>query len=201
MDRIIVPKLNMEHIFDDKNAMYGLKHSAESGFNLQGIWQCDQYRKGELISGGYPEPPNIFTTLGRARILNVMFFTLGKTAAIGYYVGIFKNDITPAEADTAAKLGSGNAYGACQATTDFDETVYEPYTVVTTTTAGCTNAASKAEYTLAGSITVYGAFLTSDSSTTSVAGLLMSAKRFTASRAVIADDVLSISYVISLTSS
>ena len=197
----MIIKPNMEHIFDDKDAMYALKHDVESGIRLQGIWQCDQYRKGQLISGGYPEPPNIFTTLGRARILNVMFFTLGKTAAIGYYVGIFKTDVTPAAADTAAKLGSGNAYGACQATTDFDETVYENYTVVTTTTAACTNAASKAEYTMAAGFTVYGAFLTTDSTTTSTSGLLMSAKAFTASRAVIADDVLSITYAISLTSS
>lgn len=199
---IIIPKPNMEHIFDDKDAMYGLKNPLESGFGLQGIWQCDQYRKGALISGGYPEKPNTFTTEGMSYLLRVMFFTTAKAASLIWYVGIFKANVTPAVGNVAStSLGAAGTYLACQATTDYDETVLEPYTTVTTATASCTNAASKAEYTIAASITIYGAYLTNSSDCTSVAGILMSAKAFSASRAVINDDVLSVTYIITLTTS
>jgi len=202
MDRIIIPKPDIAHILDDANAMYGLKHAPESGFGLQGIYQCDQYRNGELIAGGYPESPNTFTTEGMNYILDVMFGTTSKTGAAIWYLGIYQNNVTPAVGNTAATcLGAAGTYGAVQATSDVDETVFETYTIAAAASASCTNAASKAEYTLADTMTIYGAFLGNSSDMTSVAGKLVSAKKFTASRSVIADDVLSITYVITLTTS
>jgi hypothetical protein len=199
MNRIIVPE--MGHILDNSDAMYGLKHAAESGFGLQGVYQCDQFRKGELIAGGYPELPNTFTTEGLSYLLRVMFWETSKAASLIWYLGIFDTNVTPAVGNVASTaLGAAGTYGAIQ-TAEVDETVVEPYTTVTTATASCTNAASKAEYTMAATRTIYGAYLTDSSDMTSVAGILMSAKKFSTARAVIADDVLSISYVISLTTS
>ena len=200
MNRIIVPE--MGHIFDNSDAMYGLKHAAESGFGLQGVYQCDQYRNGDLIAGGYPELPNTFTTEGLSLLLRTMFWTTAKAASLIWYLGIFQNNVTPAVGNVASTaLGAAGTYGVVQATSDVDETVLEPYTTVTTATTTCTNAASKAEYTMADTMTIYGAFLGNTSDMTSVAGVLMSAKNFSTARAVIADDVLSVSYVISLTTS
>jgi hypothetical protein len=203
MDRIIIPTNDiLEPIRDSRDAMYALKHPIESHAGLTGIWQCDQYRDGNLIAGGHPETPNTFTTEGMSYIHRVMFWTTSKTAALIWYVGIFQNNVTPAAANVASTaLGAAGTYGAVQATSDVDETVFEPYTTVTTATATCTNAASKAEYTLADTMTIYGAFLGNTSDMTSVAGILMSAKKFSASRAVIADDVLSTTYAITLTTS
>jgi hypothetical protein len=199
MSKIIVPE--MGHILDNSDAMYGLKHSAESGFGLQGVYQCDQFRKGELIAGGYPELPNTFTTEGLSYLLRVMFWETSKAASLIWYLGIFDTNVTPAVGNVAStSLGAAGTYGAIQ-TAEVDETVVEPYTTVTTATASCTNAASKAEYTMAATRTIYGAYLTDSSDMTSVAGILMSAKKFSTARSVIADDVLSISYVISLTTS
>ena len=111
-------------------------------------------------------------------------------------------NVTPAAANVASSaLGASGTYGAVQATSEVDETVYETYTIAITTDASCTNAASKAEYTLAATRDIYGAFLTNDSDMTSTSGVLMSAKKFSASRSVIADDVLSVSYVITLSTS
>jgi hypothetical protein len=199
MNRIIVPE--MGHILDNSDAMYGLKHAAESGFGLQGVYQCDQFRNGGLIAGGYPELPNTFTTEGLSYLLRVMFWETSKAASLIWYLGIFDTNVTPAVGNVAStSLGAAGTYGAIQ-TAEVDETVVEPYTTVTTATASCTNAASKAEYTMAATRTIYGAYLTDSSDMTSVAGILMSAKKFSTARAVIADDVLSISYVISLTTS
>jgi surface antigen len=205
MNKIIVPiKPELGHILDDSNAMYGLKHATESGFRLQGIWTCDQYRDGYTVPAGgcMRETPNTFTTEGLSFLLRTMFWTTSKAASLIWYLGIFQNNVTPAVGNVASTaLGAAGTYGAVQATSDVDETVVEPYTTVTTATASCTNAASKAEYTMADSMTIYGAYLTNSSDMTSVAGTLMSGKKFSTARTVIADDVLSVSYVISLTTS
>ncbi len=93
-------------------------------------------------------------------------------------------------------------YLECQdADYDLPLTDKPAYTTVDTETATITNAAAKAEFTIAASITVYGAFLGTSKAKTAVDGYLTAAKKFTASRAVIDDDVLSIEYSISVTSS
>ena len=202
---IAIPnKKIIESLRDDPDARYAAKHPVESKIGLQGIWQCDQYRNGDLISGGAPELPNTFTTEGMARLLNIIFHDIAKASSEIWYVGIYKNNVTPAVGNTAAvHLGAAGTYGACQ-DADYDDpaTNCPSYTTADTATASITNsAAGKAEFTIAATITVYGAYLTSIQAKTGTSGYLMSAKKFSASRAVIADDELSVTYVISLTTS
>jgi len=203
MGRIIQAKMNMEPLFENRDLRYAVKHQGD-GVGFQGIWQCDQFRDGKLISGGYPEQPNIFPTLGIGRMLTVYFHDIAKAAEEIFYVGIFKANVTPAAGDAAAtKLGAAGTYLECQ-DSDYDDplTNKPAYTTADTETATITNAvAGKAEFTMADTLTVYGAFLGTEKAKTATAGYLTAAKRFTASRAVIADDVLSITYEISVTSS
>ena len=203
MGKIIVPVKNIvEPILDDRDVMYRAKHHLESGIKFTGIWQCDQYRDGELISGGYPEPaPNTFITEGVAYFLNILFFTTSKSAARIWYVGIYDLNVTPAVGNTSSvHLGAGGTYGAFQATSEMDEAAYPEYTAATveSTARIATNAANKAEFTCAATRTVYGAFLTDDSDPTSTSGHLLAAKKFDASRAVIDGDVLNVGYVITV---
>ena len=202
MDRIIIPNGNMlDELRETPDLAYRAKHQVESNLGLIGIWQCDQYRDGKLISGGYPEPfRNTFTTEGVAYFLDILFYTTAKSAARIWYVGIFDTDVSPAVGDTAAaKLGAAGSYGAFQATSEMDETVYPEYTAADISAARiATNAANKAEFTCAATRTVYGAFLTDDSDPTSTSGHLLAGKKFTASRAVIDDDVLNISYIVTV---
>lgn len=183
-------------------AMDNMKEVLSGQMALKGMVTCEHYRHGGLIheQTGF----NTFTTEGMAKICNIIFGTTAKTGAIGTFVGIFKNNIVPAVGDTVAKLGSGNAYGECQEA-DYTSTVVgsKPnYTIAVTTTAGCTNAASKAEFTMAAAITVYGAFISMVAAKTdSTVGPLICAKKFTTARATEIGDVLAISYVISLTTS
>ena len=202
MNRVIPVRFDMEPILENRELQYAVKHQGD-GCAFQGIWQCDQFRDGKLISGGYKEPPNIFPTLGIGRMLTVYFHDIAKAASEIFYVGIFKANVTPAAGDTAAvKLGAAGTYLECQdADYDLPLTDKPAYTTVDTTTATVTNAAAKAEFTMAASITVYGAFLGTEKAKTATTGYLTAAKRFTASRAVIDDDVLSIEYSISVTSS
>jgi hypothetical protein len=203
MDRIILPTKNIiEPLRDNPEARYAAMHPIESGISLHGVYQCDQYRNGSLISGGYPEPPNTFITEGMNYLLDVIFGDTSKTGAAIWYLGIFQKNVTPAQANVASTaLGAAGTYGAVQATSDVDETAFEGYTIVSAASASCTNAASQASYTMADTMTIYGAFLTNDSDMTSVSGKLISAKKFSASRDVIADDVLNITYIVTLTTS
>jgi len=170
----------------------------------KGIVTCDHYRKGDLIhtQTGY----NTFTTEGMAKICNVVFGVVSKAAATVTCCGIFKANATPAVGDTAAaKLGAAGAYTECQ-DADYTPATNRPvYTIASTSTAGCTNAASKAEFTMAAAITVYGAFLVYSSSSTqaktAVDGTLLCAKKFTTARTTEIADVLAVTYAIALTTS
>jgi hypothetical protein len=138
-----------------------------------------------------------------AYLLNIIFGNVSKAAAAIFYCGLFKTNVTPALGDTAAaKLGAAGSYGECQdADYDSPATDKPAYTIASTSTASCTNAASTASFTIAGSITVYGAFLSTVAAKTATTGVLMCAKKFSTARAVIADDVLACTYVISCTTS
>lgn len=192
--------MNLEHFRDNADLRYAAKHQRESGLNFHGHVYTDHFRDGKLLhhcdQGG-----NTFTTEGMARILNIVFRAQTTESAI--YCGIFKNNVTPAVGDTAAaKLGAAGTYGECQdADYDSPATNKPAYTIASTSTASCTNAASAASFTMNASITVYGAFLSTAAAKTATTGTLFCAKAFSSSRAVIADDVLSVTYVISCTTS
>ena len=167
---------------------------------LHGIVTMEHWRNGEKL---YEETGrNTFTTEGMAFLLNTMFHDISKAASHIFYVGIFKNNITPALADTGAKLGSGNAYGECQ-DADYDNplTNRPAYTTEDTSTAVITNVNSKAHFVMNASITVYGAFLANGAAKTGTTDKLMCAKRFGTPRAVIADDEIYVTYQITCTTS
>lgn len=193
-------KIDLDVFKDDRDLRYAYKHRRESGLVLHGQVFTDHFRKGELIHH-CDQGPNIFTTEGMARILNVMFRAQTTEAAI--YCGIYKNNVTPAVGDTAAaRLGSSGTYGEClDADYSSPATNRPAYTMAATSTAQATNAASPASFTMNASITVYGAFLVSSQAKTATTGTLFCAKAFASPRAVIADDVLSVTYVITCTSS
>ncbi len=177
-----------------------IREAVKAGWKFRGKVTVEHFRKGALLhkQTGY----NTFTTEGMAYLLNVMFHDIAKSAAHIWYVGIFKNNITPALADTAAKLGSGNAYGECQ-DADYDDplTNRPAYTTEDTSTAVITNVNAKAHFVMNASITVYGAFLANMAAKTATTGVLMCAKRFGTPRAVIADDEIYVTYQITCTTS
>jgi len=185
---------------DDANLRYAAKHQRESGIAFHGDVFTDHFRNGSLIHS-CNQGHNTFTTEGMARLLNIVFRAQTTEAAI--YCGIFKNNVTPAVGDTAAaKLGAAGTYGECQ-DADYDSplTNKPAYTIAATSSAVCTNAAAPASFTMNASITVYGAFLSTVAAKTGTTGTLFCAKAFTTPRAVIADDVLAVTYQITCTTS
>jgi len=188
---------------DDAAVKYAAKHAGESGLGFIGNVHVKHTRGDKILHDAWEPEHNTFTTEGMAYLLNIIFGATSKAAAAIWYVGIFKSDVTPAVGDTiAAKLGASGTYGECQDADYDDPATNKPaYTIATTTTAVCTNSASKATFVMAASITVYGAFLSDAAAKTATSGHLMCAKRFAASRAVIADDELAVTYQITCTTS
>ena len=190
----------------NSNIMYALKHflRGDDRVKFTGNVRCEHFRGDTCLHSAWEPTPNTFTTEGMARLLNIMFHDISKAAAEIWYVGIFKNNITPIVGNTAAAcLGSAGTYGECQDADYDDPATNKPkYTTADTATAVITNAvAGKAHFVIAGSITVYGAFLSTEAAKTATTGYLMCGKKFTAPRAVIADDELYVTYQITCTTS
>lgn len=186
---------------DNNDLLYAVKHKGESNLQFTGIVTLDHYREGKLIHTQTGK--NIFTTAGRNYLLDIIFGTTSKAAAAIFYVGIFKNNVTPAAGDTAAaQLGAAGTYGECQdADYDVPATNKPAYTIAAASAGACTNAAAAASFTIAGSITIYGAFLSTAAAKTATTGYLMCGKKFDTARAVVDNDVLSVTYGIATTSS
>ena len=191
----------MGKIITDRSEIdYALKHIQESRLTAHGHVFTDHFRNGSLLEHK-DEGGNTFTTEGMANILNTYFKAATQPTAI--YCGIFKGNITPALSDTAASaLGSGGRFAECL-DVDYDDPVTNrpAYVVTTTATAITTNTAAKSEFTLAGSITVYGAFLATSQAKTATTGVLICGKRFATAKACEDGDGLAVTYNITLSTS
>lgn len=113
MERKVIP-IDLGNIRDSADARYAAKHFMESGLSFHGHVFTKHFRDGNLIhecdQGG-----NTFTTEGMNYLLDIIFGTTSKAGSAIWYVGIFKNNVSPAIGDTAtAKLGAAGTYGECR---------------------------------------------------------------------------------------
>ena len=199
MGRIITGTNLVQQLAGDKEIRHALKHHLDR-LAFEGMVTAEHFRAGKLIHKQTGK--NTFTTAGMAKMLNIIFHDIAKAASNIWYVGIFKNNITPALGDTSAKLGSGNAFGECQDADYATPLTNRPaYATEDTSTAVISNVNSKAHFIMAASITVYGAFLADVAAKTASTGTLMCAKRFGTPRAVIDQDEIYVTYQITSTTS
>ena len=194
--------IDLSNIRDSAETRYAAKHFLDANLQFHGQVFTDHFRNGSLLAHN-DQGSNTFTTEGMAALLNIMFGNVAKAATPIFYVGIFKNNVNPALGDTAAvKLGAAGTYGECQ-DADYDTPLTDKpsYVIATTATAVATNAAAAAAFTMLAAITVYGAFLSTEKAKTATTGYLMCGKKFGTARAVIDNDVLSVTYVITASTS
>lgn len=198
MNNIPISNSFLDPFRDSAEARYAAKHAVESCLRFIGQWRCEVFRNGNLISGGW-EPPNTFTYEGLDYLEDIVFYTTSKAASKIWYVGLFDQNVTPATSNTAAsQLGAAGTYGALQAA-DFDEDTYPSYNTAAAVNGVITNSANKAEFTIeAVSLTLYGAFLSTSSDPTETGCYLMAAKKFSSSKAVVADDEIAVTYQITI---
>lgn len=119
------------------------------------------------------------------------------TPPAAWYVALFSGDVTVAATWTAANFVSN-----ATEFTNYTEAVRQTWTAGTVASQAVNNNASPAAFTLdTGGGTVRGGALISDSTKSGTSGVLYAATRFAQDRVLLAADVLSIKYALSMTSS
>lgn len=151
--------------------------------------------EARLNGEGIDIGPNLIPTEGLNHVLNVI---LGATAKISnWYVAPFKGNATPAAGWTAANFTSNSTEAVAA---DYTEGSRRPLTMGSAAGGVISNSASKATFTFAGSLTVYGFGILSVQAAEATTGTLFAAARLGTARAVVATDVLDVQYTLTLTS-
>lgn len=161
-------------------------------------------RLGSLFIGGHMDhwlnyadgavDPNIIPTEGLNHILSIL--VAGGTQVNPWYVSIFSGNVTPGASLTAATYTA-----TCTEFTSYSESTRVAYVDGSIAAGAVDNDASRAEFTMSGSGTIYGGALLSASAKSSTSGTLLAAVRFSSSRAVVSGDTLQVKYTLSATSS
>jgi hypothetical protein len=143
------------------------------------------------------EAPNLVVNVG-LQDMNAKYFT-GSAYTAAWYIGLYGAGAsnTPAAGDTMSSHAGWTEVVA------YSQATRPACTFGTPTTANpsvATNSASPATFSINGTTTVGGAFLTSNNTKSGTTGTLYSAADFSApgDRAVVSGDTLSVTYTLSL---
>lgn len=182
-----------------ENALVGLGMKAFKESNsrlgidalMRSIYRFECFRQGRLL--WVEEVPNIVVNEGLDDLLDKYFKGSSYTAA--WYVGLIDNANFTALAagDTAAEI-TNDASGSnqWQEAGDYDEASRQTLTLGSVSSQSVDNSASKAAFTMSGTVTIKGAFVISDNTKEGTTGVLYGAAAFTSARAVQDDDVLNV---------
>lgn len=149
-------------------------------------------RDGQVI--WVDEGPNLIVTTGRNKLLDETLAGSGYTAA--WYMGLIDNAGFSAIAagDTMA------SHAGWTESTTYDEGA-RPTMSFAAASAGSKATSAAVVFTISGTVTINGVFITTVSTKGGSTGTLFAGKSFSATRAVVDNDVLNVTYTASLTAS
>ena len=143
------------------------------------------------------EKHNLVVNVG-LKDMNDKYFT-GSSYTAAWYIGLYgaAGSNTPAAGDTMA------SHAGWTEVTDYSQATRPAATFAAATTADpsvITNAGSAATFSINATVTVGGAFLTSDNTKSGTSGILFSASAFASpgDRNVVSGDTLTVTYTFSL---
>lgn len=138
---------------------------------------------------------NLVTTEGKNDELGKYFKGSSYTAA--FFVGLVNNASFSAFAvgDTAAQIGGSN--GWLEATA-YSESVRQTLTLGSVSAASVDNSASKATFSINGTVTIHGAFVITNSTKSGTTGVLFGEAAFSVDRALASGDTLTVTVTLSL---
>lgn len=142
--------------------------------------------------------PNKVVNVG-LKDMNDKYFE-GSTYTAAWYLGLVNG---PGAGNTYAAGDTMASHAGWTENTDYSESVRQTATFGAATTADpsvITNSGSPAVFSMNGTATIAGAFLTSDDTKSGTSGILFSVSNFTSpgDRAVVSGDTLNVSYSFSL---
>ena len=136
--------------------------------------------------------PNIVTNVG----MNYLLGALTGSAAISlWYVAPFSGNITPVVTQTTADFPT-----VCTEATAYTSATRPAWAYDPVASQAIANDAVRSSFTINGSVTIWGAAIISVSTKSATTGSLFAYSKFGASRALVLDDVLTIKYTVSATS-
>lgn len=166
----------------------------KQNLKIGGIFTYEHIRDGEVIDTW--KEPNIVVDEGLNYILGAGM--AGSTPLTTWYIGIFKNNYTPLSTDTAALFPGVGV--ASESTTEYTETVRPTWINTGVAAKVITNTASPAVFTFNTTVSIYGGFLASSSVKGGLTGKLAAASKFSSVRAMLAADVLNVTYNLTISS-
>ena len=170
--------------------------SAADSTSAKGVYKIQCHDKDGNLKWE-DEAPNLVVNEG-LQDMNAKYFT-GTTYTAAWYLGVYGSGATnsPAAGDTMA------SHAGWTEVTDYSQATRPACTFGTPTTANpsvATNSASPATFSINGTTTIGGAFVTSNNTKGGTTGTLYSAADFSApgDRSVVSGDTLSVTYTLSL---
>jgi len=170
--------------------------SAADSASAKGVYKIQCHDKDGNLKWE-DEAPNLVVNVG-LQDMNAKYFT-GSAYTAAWYIGLYGAAASnnPAAGDTMS------SHAGWTEVTAYSQTTRPACTFGTPTTANpsvATNSASPASFSINGTTTVGGAFLTSNSTKSGTTGTLYSAADFSSpgDRAVVSGDTLSVTYTLSL---
>lgn len=166
--------------------------SEQDGLIAHGVMRVECVRDGRVI--WVEEGPNLIVTTGRNKLLDETLAGSGYTAA--WYMGLIDNAGFSAIAagDTMA------SHAGWTESTTYDEGA-RPTISFAAASAGSKATSAAVVFTISGTVTINGVFITTVSTKGGSTGTLFAGKSFSATRAVVDNDVLNVTYTASLTAS
>lgn len=164
-------------------------------FKPSGFFSFELYREGKLIDSW--DSLNIVVEQARDYFLDAGLAQGAQLTAL--YLGIFSGVYTPLATDTAASIAGNSTESLDYTTSGTTRPIWTPDAVAS---QSIVNGAANAEFTINGTVTMQGAFLTSSSIAANDAGgteKLIAASKFSAPRDLILNDVLKVQYTINAT--
>lgn len=151
-------------------------------FVFHNIWEIEQWRDEKLIK--VVRQSNTCTAEGLNHLLDVYFHA--EAASSTWYIAIFESDTTPVD-------GTTYATPVYTESTAYDEATRPEYDEAAASNKSITNSASKGEFTMNATKTIYGGSLVDNSTkgNTGAAGaVLFCASKFASSIDTVSTDVL-----------
>ena len=160
--------------------------------SVGGEFIFEHVRNGKVIDTW--KESNIVVDEGLDHLLETTLFNQAQNSA--WYIGIFSDNYTPLATDTALNIAANAGESVL-----YDEATRPAWANAGVSAQEITNSASKAVFTINDTVTMFGAFLISDSGKSGTVGALFAASKFTASRSLVDTDQLLVTYTVQAASS
>jgi hypothetical protein len=167
-----------------------MQHDTNMGLGLKNVWTIECYDSEGNLKWGETKK-NLVTTEGLNHVLSSTLD--GGTQITTWYVGL-------KGAGSAAAGDTMSSHAGWTENTDYSQSVRQTLTLGTASAGSIDNTASKATYSINGTATIAGAFITSDSTKSGTTGTLYGVVDFASSRAVISGDTLEVTVTLTAAS-